>query len=130
MLQKALERGLKAIVVINKVDRPTARVDEVESEIFDLFCNLDADEEQLEYQTVYAAAKHGWAIRDLSKERKGVNDLLDVIKEHVPAPDVDIDGELKMLITQTESNNYFGRQLIGRISSGQLGQFDKVCSVG
>ena len=116
VLQKALARGLKAIVVINKCDRPTARVDEVESEIFDLFCNLDATEEQLEYPTVYAAAKLGWAISDLKKEKKGVVDLLQTIEDHVSSPDVSIDGDLKMLITQTESNPYFGRQLIGRIS--------------
>jgi len=65
VLQKALSRGLKPIVVINKVDRPTSRLDEVESEIFDLFCNLDASDDQLEYPTIYASAKNGWAIKSM-----------------------------------------------------------------
>jgi GTP-binding protein len=118
VLKKALDQGLKAIVVINKVDRPTSRVEEVESEIFDLFCNLDATEEQLDYPTIYAAAKMGWAVSEMSKEKEGVHDLLETIEKSVPSPNVDIDGDLKMLITQTEYNKYFGRHLIGRISSG------------
>merc|ERR1712086_226088 len=65
VLQKALSRVLKPIVVINKVDRPTSRLDEVESEIFDLFCNLDASDDQLEYPTIYASAKNGWAIKSI-----------------------------------------------------------------
>jgi len=65
VLQKALSRGLKPIVVINKVDRPTSRLDEVESEILDLFCNLDASDDQLEYPTIYASAKNGWAIKSM-----------------------------------------------------------------
>ena len=79
VLQKALSRGIKPIVVINKVDRPSSRVDEVENEVFDLFCNLEANDEQLEYPVIYAAAKDGWAINSLDPERKreGVSDLLD-----------------------------------------------------
>ena len=99
VLQKALSRGLKPIVVINKVDRPSSRVDEVESEIFDLFCNLDANDDQLEYPTIYAAAKEGWAVSDLDKKKEGVKELLDAIRDNIPKPDVDIDGEFKMLIT-------------------------------
>lgn len=116
-------------MVINKVDRPTARVEEVESEIFDLFCNLDASEDQLDYPTIYAAAKHGWAIKSLDKERQGVSDLLNVIQDHIPHPDVKIDDDLRMLITQTEYNQFFGRQLIGRIASGRMAQHDKICSI-
>ena len=70
----------------------------------DLFCNLDAADDQLEYPTIYAAAKEGWAVNSLSKKKEGVEDLLNAIDEHIPAPKVDIDGDLKMLITQTESN--------------------------
>ena len=99
VLQKALARNLKPIVVINKVDRPTSRIDEVESEIFDLFCNLDANDDQLEYPTIYAAAKEGWAISSMDRKREGVQDLLDCIETAVPPPDVDIEGDLKMLIT-------------------------------
>lgn len=99
VLRKALNRGLKAIVVINKVDRPSARVDEVESEIFDLFCNLEASDDQLEYPTIYASAKNGWAIKNLTKEKKGVLDLFETIEDHIPAPNVDINDDLRMLIT-------------------------------
>ena len=105
-------------MVINKVDRPTAQLEEVENEIFDLFCNLNATDEQLEYPTIYAAAKEGWAVSSLDQEKSGVSDLLKTIETTIPAPKVDISGDLKMLITQTESNPYYGRQLIGRIQSG------------
>ena len=104
VLKKALASGLKPIVVINKVDRPSSRVAEVENEIFDLFCNLEADDEQLEYPVIYAAAKNGWAIKDIDGEREGVSDLLDTIVEAIPAPQLDPKDDLKMLVTQTESN--------------------------
>lgn len=120
---------MQPIVVINKVDRPTSRVDEVESEIFDLFCNLEANDEQLDYPTIYAAARDGWAISDIDGERNGVQDLLESIRESIPPPDVDIEGDVKMLITQTEANQYFGRQLIGKIASGTLKKHDRLCSV-
>jgi GTP-binding protein len=129
VLQKALSQGLKPIVVINKVDRPSSRVEEVESEIFDLFCNLDASDDQLEYPTVYAAAKMGWAVRDINGVREGVSDLLDVIAEYVPSPNVKVEDDFRMLITQTESNQYFGRHLIGRITSGSVKLQDKMCTV-
>lgn len=79
-------------------------MEEVESEIFDLFCNLDAEDDQLEYPTIYAAAKEGWAVSDLANKKEGVNDLLDVIGKYVPSPDVDVNDDFRMLITQTESN--------------------------
>ena len=116
-------------MVINKVDRPSSRVEEVESEIFDLFCNLDADDDQLEYPTIYAAAKMGWAINDLARPRNGVNDLLETMIDHIPHPEVNVDDDFKMLITQTESNPYFGRQLIGRIASGSVKLLDKMCTI-
>lgn len=81
------------------MDRPSSRVEEVESEIFDLFCNLDADDDQLEYPTIYAAAKEGWATSALDGKRDGVTDLLNAIKESIPAPDVDINADFQMLIT-------------------------------
>ena len=99
VLQKALARGIKPILVVNKVDRPSARIDEVESEIFDLFCNLDASDDQLEYPTIYAAARDGWAVDSLDKERSGVKDLLDTIADFVPSPEVDIEDDVRMLIT-------------------------------
>lgn len=81
------------------MDRPSSRVDEVESEIFDLFCNLDASDDQLEYPTIYAAAKEGWAIADLANKREGVNDLLECVKNVIPPPNVDIEDDTTMLIT-------------------------------
>lgn len=115
VLQKALAHNLKPIVVINKVDRETARLDEVENEVFDLFCNIGANDDQLEYPVLYASAKAGWASLEKKKSGKGVDELLDAVIENIPPPQVDQDGDLKMLITQTESNQYFGRMLIGKI---------------
>ena len=90
VLKKALQRGLKPIVVINKVDRPTSRVTEVENEIFDLFCNLEASDDQLEYPVIYAAAKNGWAIDSMDKkERDNVKDLLDTVISAIPPPNLD-----------------------------------------
>ena len=89
VLQKALQRGIKPIVVINKVDRPSSRVEEVENEVFDLFCNLEANDEQLEYPVIYAAAKDGWAINDMDGKREGVSDLLDKVVEHIDHPKLD-----------------------------------------
>ena len=131
VLQKALQRGIKPIVVINKVDRPTSRVEEVENEVFDLFCNLEANDEQLEYPVIYAAAKDGWAINTLdeSKKREGVSDLLDQMIAHIDNPKLDTQGDLKMLISQTESNQYFGKMLIGRIISGSVTVGDRVQAV-
>jgi len=101
-----LNQGLKPIVVINKVDRPSSRVEEVENEIFDLFCNLEASDEQLDYPIIYAAARDGWALNDLdpARPREGVTDLLDTIVDAVPVPKVKQEGDALMLITQTESN--------------------------
>lgn len=101
VLQKALKAGIKPIVVINKVDRPSSRVDEVENEIFDLFCNLEASDEQLEYPVIYAAAKMGWAVNNKNESirpRKGVKDLLDAVVENIPHPACKSEGDLKMLI--------------------------------
>lgn len=79
VLKKALSHKIKPIVVINKVDRESARVEEVENEIFDLFCNLEASDEQLDYPVIYASARNGWAVNKMTKEKTGVVDLLDSI---------------------------------------------------
>jgi len=129
VLKKALEHNLTPVVVINKVDRETARLDEVESEVFDLFCNLGASDEQLDYGVIYASAKNGWASNKQQKTGKGVSDLLDMIVDKIPTPNVQVDDDLTMLITQTESNQYFGRMLIGKIQSGKLSLGDKLTSV-
>ena len=129
VLKKALESGLKPIVVINKVDRPTSRVAEVENEIFDLFCNLEADDDQLEYSVIYAAAKNGWAVSSLDQKKEGVKDLLETIVSDIPAPKLDPKDNLKMLVTQTESNQYFGKMLIGRVASGSISIGDKISAI-
>ena len=130
VLKKALSHNLKPIVVINKVDRDSARVQDVENEIFDLFCQLEATDEQLEYPIIYASARNGWAVKDRATDkRENVDDLFQSIVQYVPHPKVDQNAELKMLISQTESNKYFGKMLIGRIASGQIKVGDKLQAV-
>ncbi len=129
VLKKALARGLKPIVVINKVDREAARVTEVENDVLDLFCQLNASEEQLDYSLLYASARNGWAIKNMNSPRTTVKDLLDTIIERVPQPKVDLDKEFSMLVSQTESNQFFGKMLIGRIASGRVNVGDRIHSV-
>ncbi len=120
VLGKALKRGLRPILVINKVDRPDERALEVLNEVFDLFAALDADEHQLDFPHVYASAKQGWAVRELGDERKSMAPLFDLILRHVPAPEADPEGPFRMLATTLEANPYLGRLLTGRIQSGRL----------
>ncbi|HEX6013588.1 MAG TPA: translational GTPase TypA, partial [Geminicoccaceae bacterium] len=120
VLGKALQRGLRPIVVINKVDKPEQRSDEVLNEIFDLFAALDADERQLDFPHVYASAKQGWAARELDDERVDLAPLFELIVRHVPPPGADREGPFRMLATTLEANPYLGRLLTGRIESGRL----------
>ena len=113
VLQKALKQKLKPIVIINKIDRPGARVKEVENEVFDLFCSLDASDDLLDYPVFYASGRDGWAIRNLEDERKDIYSVLEAIIEYVPPPKVDIQSDFTMLVSQIESNTYFGKMLIG-----------------
>ncbi|RYE17964.1 MAG: translational GTPase TypA, partial [Sphingobacteriaceae bacterium] len=118
VLSKALALGLKPIVVINKVDRPDARIDEVHDEIFDLFVALDANNEQLDFPTIYASGRSGWASSDQNTKKDDLTDLFDIIKSYVPSPQVDIDAPFRMLTTILESDPYLGRVLTGRVYSG------------
>lgn len=118
--QKALGLGLKPIVVINKADRPDGRPEEVLDECFDLLVALDADEEQLDFPVLYASAKEGWAVSDLSEPKDNLHPLFDLIIQHVAAPKVDADAPFRMLVTTIESNPYLGRLLTGRVESGVL----------
>ena len=118
VVSKALRQGLRPIVVINKVDRPDARVLEVHNEIFDLFAALDASEEQLDFPTLYASGRAGWAIADLAAPRQDLRALFDLIIRHVRAPVADIEKPFAMLGTTLESDPYLGRVLTGRIHSG------------
>ena len=118
--QKALRIGLKPIVIVNKIDKPDARPDAVHDEVFDLFAILDANEEQLEFPTLFASAKQGWASEDSEITGEDMSCLFDKVMDFVPAPDVDRDGPFKMLVTTLESDPYLGRVLTGRIASGSL----------
>ncbi len=123
VLSKVLELGLRPIVVINKVDRPDGRPDEVLNEVFDLFALLDADDRQLDFPVLYASAKQGWAAAEpeLGPEDGLGGDmaaLFELILSHVPPPEADADGPFCMLATTLEGNPYLGRLLTGRIASG------------
>jgi len=119
VLQKALELGLKPIVVVNKVDKENCRPDEVHEMVFDLMCNLDATEEQLDFQTIYGSAKNGWMSTDWEKPTDNILPLLDCIVENIPAPEK-IEGTPQMLITSLDYSSYTGRIAIGRVHRGTL----------
>ena len=125
VLQKALQLNLKPVVVINKVDRKAARPHEVLDEVFNLFCELDASDDQLDFRGVYAAGRDGWAIGELDDERKDLAPLLDMIVQHIPAPEV-IEGPLQMLVAAMDHSNYVGRIGVGRIVRGTLHARQKV----
>jgi GTP-binding protein len=121
VLGKALALGLRPIVIINKVDKPDQRAHEVHDEMFDLFAALDASDDQLDFPTLFASAKNGWAAESFDAPRENMNPLFDLIVKHVPAPTV-FDGEFSMLATTLEANPYLGRLLTGRIYSGTAKQ--------
>ena len=118
VLGKALRQGLRPIVVINKVDRPDARASEVHNEIFDLFAVLDATEAQLDFPTLFASGRDGWAVADLDAPRQDLAPLFDLILAHVPPPEADPDAPFAMLATTLDYDPYLGRVLTGRIHSG------------
>ena len=128
VLQKALQLGKKPIVVINKVDKPNCRPDEVQEEVFDLMCNLNASDDQLDFATVYGSAKQGWMSLDWKQPTSDITPLLDTILKEIPAPAV-VEGTPQMLITSLEYSPYVGRIAIGRISRGTLrtGQQISLC---
>ena len=118
VLGKALAMGLRPIVVINKADRPDSRGDEVLDEIFDLFVGMDATDAQLDFPVLYASGREGWCVKDMKDEKKDLNLLLELVMEHVPAPDVDVDAPFSMLATILEADPFLGRVLTGRVYSG------------
>ncbi len=119
VLQKAIQMGLKPVVVINKVDKPNCRPDEVQEMVFDLMFSLDATEEQLDFPTVYGSAKNGWMSLDWNKPTEDITAALDAIIEHIPEPKI-LDGDAQMLITSLDFSNYVGRIAIGRVHRGTL----------
>ena len=118
VLTKALKQGMRPVVLINKIDRPDARPDEVLNEIFDLFVALDANEEQLDFPVLYASGRAGWCAESLDAPRENLHPLLDLVLRHVPAPTVDSDAPFSMLATLLDYDPYLGRVLTGRVVSG------------
>ncbi len=119
VLQKALSLGKKPIVVINKVDKPNCRPDEIHDQVFDLFFNLDATEEQLNFHTIYGSSKQGWMGRDWNNPTTDFTTLLDDILTEIPAPHVE-EGNLQMQITSLDYSSFTGRIAIGRILRGNI----------
>ncbi|MBR5823953.1 MAG: translational GTPase TypA [Paludibacteraceae bacterium] len=119
VLQKALQIGLKPIVVINKVDKPNCRPDEVQEAVFELMFNLDATEEQLDFPTIYGSAKNNWMSTDWKNQTENIFPLLDTIIEHIPAPAA-LEGTPQMLITSLDFSSYVGRIAVGRVHRGML----------
>ena len=128
VLQKALEMGKKPIVVVNKVDKLNCRPDEVQEEVFDLMCNLNATEEQLDFKTIFGSAKQGWMSDDWKTPGTDITPLLDAILEVIPAPEM-VEGTPQMLISSLEYSPYVGRIAVGRITRGTLrsGQNISLC---
>ncbi len=119
VLHKAIEMGLKPIVVINKVDKPNCRPSEVQELVFDLMCSLDATEEQLDFPTIYGSAKNGWMSTDFNQPTEDITALLDAIVTHIPAPQ-QLEGPAQMLITSLDYSSYVGRIAVGRVHRGTL----------
>ncbi len=121
VLQKALKLGLKPLVVINKIDRPDSRPDEVLEEVFDLFVELDANDDQLDFPTIYASGRDGWAAYEADEKTDNLEALFDTIVEKVPPPP-SIEGPTQLQITSIDYNEYIGRVGIGRVHRGTVKQ--------
>ena len=120
VLDKALRLGKKAIVLVNKIDKPDARPTEVVNSVFDLFCELNANEDQLDFPLLYASGRDGWAVKDLENDpRTSIVPLLDAVLEHIPAPTV-VEGPLQMQIATLDYSDYVGRIGIGRVARGTI----------
>ncbi len=119
VLQKAIQIGLKPIVVINKVDKPNCRPSEVQEMVFDLMFSLDATEDQLDFPTIYGSAKQGWMSEDWQKPTTDITALLDAIIKYIPEPQV-LEGPSQMLITSLDYSKYVGRIAVGRVHRGEL----------
>ena len=128
VLQKALQLGLKPVVVINKVDKPNCRPEEVYEMVFDLMCDLNATEEQLDFPVIYGSAKNGWMGADWKKPTDNIEYLLDLILEAIPAPK-QLEGTPQMLITSLDYSSYTGRIAVGRVHRGTMkdGQNITIC---
>ncbi|MFP5454861.1 MAG: translational GTPase TypA [Alphaproteobacteria bacterium] len=117
---KALALGLRPIVVVNKIDRPDSRVEEVLNEVFDLFVSLDATDEQLDFPVLYASGRNGYASEDAQAREGTLRPLFQRIVDHVPAPQLDLDAPFSVLVTLLDRDNFLGRILTGRVNSGTV----------
>ncbi|MEY4616559.1 MAG: translational GTPase TypA [Pseudomonadota bacterium] len=129
VLKKALEQNIKVMVCINKIDRPDARIQEVLNEVFDLFIDLDATEEQADFTTVYAIAREGMATMDPNVKTENLVCLYDKILELVPPPKADVEAPLQVMVANISYNDYVGRLAIGRVRSGKIKVGDEVLVV-
>lgn len=125
VLSKAIDMGLKPIVVVNKVDKENCRPDEVQEQVFDLMFNLDATEDQLDFPTLFGSAKQGWMSKDWKEPSTDITQLLDAIIEYIPEPEI-IEGPSQMLITSLDYSTYVGRIAVGRVHRGVLREGDNI----
>ncbi|MHC4564886.1 MAG: translational GTPase TypA [Planctomycetota bacterium] len=126
VLTKALEHKLRPIVVINKVDRENSRPDDVVNEVFDLLVQLEAESEALDFPLIYASARDGWATADLDNRTDNMQVIFDAVVNNVPAPRIEPDAPLQMLVTNQEYSDYVGRIAIGRVFAGQIAEGERV----
>ncbi|MAI90665.1 translational GTPase TypA [Ponticaulis sp.] len=119
VVSKALKVGLRPIVAVNKIDKPERRPDEVINEVFDLFANLDADDDQLDFPILYGSAKNGWMSLDYNDPTTNMDSLFELVMKHVPEPRVS-EGSFKLLATTLASDNFLGRILTGRVEAGTV----------
>src|SRR5699024_4322324 len=126
VLKRALEEGLKPIVVLNKIDRPNARPEAVVDEVLDLFIDLGADDDQLEFPVLYASAINGMSGVDPEEQVNNMDAIFDAIIETIPEPDGDADEPLQFQVTTLDYNDYVGRIGIGRINRGKIAVGDRV----
>ena len=126
---KALALGLKPIVVVNKIDRPDGRPSEVLDEVFDLFVNLGANDEQLEFPVLYASGRNGYASEDIDAREGTLDPMFQLIRDHVPAPGLDENAPFKFLATLLDRDNFMGRVLTGRVQSGTIRVNDPIKAI-
>jgi len=126
VLNKALEAKLPPVLIINKIDRPDARIEEVVNEVYDLFIDLDATEDQLDFPILYSIARDGVAKRGIDDEGKDLRPLFETILEHIPAPSGDPSAALQLQVGNLDYSEYLGRIAIGRVFAGQLNLGDEV----
>ncbi|HSV27190.1 MAG TPA: GTP-binding protein, partial [Sedimentisphaerales bacterium] len=126
VLRKAMQNGLKPIVVINKIDRSDSRPDDVVNDVFDLLVQLDAHDEALDFPVIFASAREGWATTDMTIKTDNLRCIFDAIIRHIPAPNGDADAPLQMLVTTLDYSDYVGRIAIGRVVQGTIGAGQQV----